>query len=483
LVYVPGSLLYALVGLPYSSVVLLLNIIPFAILGVRHARTQEFIDVQLGEHFESVKALTVLSKTFPVYRFVDILRAVEKVVAGSTLVKRIQSEHGEQLDTVLSGTFYTEQQRRVTPAKLIAKKIDLEREEYFPSDCFWIIDHATAGRLLLRVRFSAYDQSTCLELASATTDTAQSVLEEIVELAAKESIYRNRTLEVYFEAEVKDSDGDTTSPARVDLLFKKEEHVVDGDIILDDGVRQVLERNVVDYHRRRQLLRQVGLPGKKAVLLFGPPGTGKTHTCRYLATRLAPITTLIVAGHALLHVRSVCNIARMLQPSLIVLEDVDLVFTDRNITPFSTVLGELMDQLDGFERGDELLFVLTTNSIERIESAIKDRPGRVSQCIFIAPPPPKLRKRYLQSLLQPFDCDKLDFDRLVNKTEGATQAFIQELVRRAVQVATESLQEAPKRLSLVDEDFKVALLEMTSSGGKAGSSIVGFRANGEQRAN
>jgi hypothetical protein len=54
------------------------------------------------------------------------------------------------------------------------------------------------------------------------------------------------------------------------------------------------------------------------------------------------------------------------------------------------VLGEFIDQLDGFGDTDE-----------RIESAIKDRPGRVSQCIYFGPPSATLRRRYLDALIQP----------------------------------------------------------------------------------
>ena len=57
------------------------------------------------------------------------------------------------------------------------------------------------------------------------------------------------------------------------------------------------------------------------------------------------------------------------------------------------MLGEFIDQLDGFGDTDQVIFILTTNAIERIESAIKDRPGRVSQCVYFGPPSAALRQR------------------------------------------------------------------------------------------
>ena len=56
-----------------------------------------------------------------------------------------------------------------------------------------------------------------------------------------------------------------------------------------------------------------------------------------------------------------------------------------------------MDQLDGFTEDEEVLFILTTNAIDRVEQAIKDRPGRVNQCLYFGLPAPALRKLFLRA--------------------------------------------------------------------------------------
>jgi hypothetical protein len=88
-----------------------------------------------------------------------------------------------------------------------------------------------------------------------------------------------------------------------------------------------------------------------------------------------------VAGNALLQVRSVFHLARMLQPSLVVLEDVDLIFSSREINLYSSVLGELLNQMDGLRPHEDVGVVLTTNAIDRVEAAIRLpfllRPTRV----------------------------------------------------------------------------------------------------------
>ncbi len=124
---------------------------------------------------------------------------------------------------------------------------------------------------------------------------------------------------------------------------------------------------------------------------------------------------------------------------------------------------------------NKIIFILTTNSIERVETAIRERPGRISQCIYFGPPTAELRQKYLASLLEPYDLSALDISEIVAKTEGVTQAFIKELVYRAVQFSSErSSASAADNLNLKNKDFDDALTEMRKSAGNAGEAIIGF---------
>ena len=134
-----------------------------------------------------------------------------------------------------------------------------------------------------------------------------------------------------------------------------------------------------------------------------------------------------------------------------------------------------MDELDGFSSEDHIIFILTTNAIDRVEEAIRERPGRISQCISFSPPGPELRRLFLESMLAPFDCTHLNMNNLISKTHGVTQAFLKELVSRTVQIATESQLAGAQHLALSNENFQVALDEMKGSAGQSGEKILGFR--------
>jgi SpoVK/Ycf46/Vps4 family AAA+-type ATPase len=164
----------------------------------------------------------------------------------------------------------------------------------------------------------------------------------------------------------------------------------------------------------------------------------------------------------------------------VLLEDVDLVFAHRENNAYNTVLGEFIDQLDGFGETDQIIFILTTNAIERIEAAIKDRPGRVSQCVYFGPPSAPLRRRYLDSLLRPYDAASVDVQRLVSQTDGVSQAFLKELVFRAVQLASIENGHNGGALGLIDQHFDTALHDMTVGSGRTAHRIIGFRMDGDR---
>jgi SpoVK/Ycf46/Vps4 family AAA+-type ATPase len=250
--------------------------------------------------------------------------------------------------------------------------------------------------------------------------------------------------------------------------------VTDADIVLTDEHLKVLQRNVIDLYTRRDILETNGVPARRGVLLHGPPGTGKTFACRFLCHKLDGVTCMFVTGSSLLNVGAIFSFARLLQPAVLFLEDVDLIFATREINLYSTALGDLLDQMDGLRARENISVVLTTNAIDRLEAAIKDRPGRISQCIYMGAPPPAQRGLFLRHQLRDHDAGKVDIDKLVEDSEGATQAFLKEWVYRAIQVACERLSSSQQKAKLHDDDFAIALTEMSRFLDGSDGRIIGF---------
>ncbi len=171
---------------------------------------------------------------------------------------------------------------------------------------------------------------------------------------------------------------DVVSTDGVQLRFLSTPDTGRDDVILPEAVLGRVERHALGVAAHRAALLAAGQHLKRGLLLYGPPGTGKTHTMRYLIAHMPGYTRLMLTGRSLHAIGSVAQMARELAPAVIVLEDVDLVAEDRSFgSGTSPVLFDLLDAMDGAASDADLLFVLTTNRADLLESALAARPGRV----------------------------------------------------------------------------------------------------------
>jgi ATP-dependent 26S proteasome regulatory subunit len=169
-------------------------------------------------------------------------------------------------------------------------------------------------------------------------------------------------------------------------------------------------------------------------------GTGKTHTVRYLSSRLSETTVIILSGPSLGLVGAFGNLARRLAPSVVVLEDVDLVAQERTYGPFgasSPALFELMNEMSGLAADADVAFILTTNRPDALEPALAARPGRVDLAVEIPLPADAERRRLLELYGEGLDLAPADLDEVVLRTSGMTASFFRELLRKATLATVE----------------------------------------------
>jgi ATP-dependent 26S proteasome regulatory subunit len=162
--------------------------------------------------------------------------------------------------------------------------------------------------------------------------------------------------------------------------------------------------------------------------------------------------------------------ARALQPSMVVLEDVDLVAEDRSRgESCNTVLFELLNEMDGLRDDADVLFVLTTNRAEILEPALAARPGRIDLAVELPLPNEEGRHRLLELYARGLTLDGVDFDTLVARTKGASAAFIKELLRKAALLAAAQ----DEAMVVTGAHLDAALAELTE-GRKLSPRILGF---------
>ncbi|TQS42102.1 AAA family ATPase [Cryptosporangium phraense] len=252
------------------------------------------------------------------------------------------------------------------------------------------------------------------------------------------------------------------------ITFHRRPALAPDDIILPDGVLERVRRHVAGVAEHRDRLRAAGQHLKRGLLLHGPPGTGKTHTVRYLLGALPDLTVVLLAGPSIQYVSEAAQMARALQPALVVLEDCDLVAEDRDHYPGSQpLLFAVLEALDGLSDDADVAFLLTTNRVDVLEPALAQRPGRVDLAIEVPLPDTSSRRRLIALYARglPFSVSALD--AAARRSEGTTASFAKELVRRAVLIAAEAGRDAG------DADLAGALDEMLSDAQAITRSLLG----------
>lgn len=425
----------------------------------------------------NIRKYSVFEEVIPSYRYVDYHRALERLAAVSSRALKLEYDSGQfpgNMTSLLEGFSWY----RPVASPQVRVCIGYEEETFLATEVFWLIlgppDHDPGERMIIRLH-SKRNPGVCLEIACKKQEQAAAMFQWLAKEAHAHSIFRGQFIELLYKQSAHDLEEFMHTSNELGVLFKQKPHVTERDIIIEKRLDEVLRRNVFDFFAHRDALHGYGIPRKRALLFYGPPGTGKTHTCRFVHTKLPGITTILVTGESLPYLQDISKFARQLHPCLVLIEDIDLVFSRREINPYGNILGELMDELDGFAPDEEVIFILTTNAIDRVEHAIKDRPGRINQCLHFGMPNAELRRRYLLRYLEAYNIEAVEIDRLVRQTERATQAFLKEYVLRAVQIAAEAAGYQNHRpLPLMTAHFEQAFDELMSHGDPHGHSIMGF---------
>lgn len=277
---------------------------------------------------------------------------------------------------------------------------------------------------------------------------AGTILADLRVLMLEHDVYRGQAITV----EVDPHGGSS-------VAFLERSPMPAADLVLPDGVLDRIERHLVAPTRHRAALVASGRHLSRGLLLWGPPGTGKTHTVRYLTGLLADATIIVLSGGSLGMVGAFAGLAKRLAPSVVVLEDVDLVAQERAFGPFgsSPVLFELLNEMSGLGDDADVAFVLTTNRPDTLEPALAARPGRVDLAVEIPLPDDDARRRLLDLYGRGLDLRLADPEAVVARTAGVTASFIRELLRVAALAAMEA-----GGSTVTDEVLGAALDEMMS---------------------
>jgi len=226
------------------------------------------------------------------------------------------------------------------------------------------------------------------------------------------------------------------------LSFHPRPAMTADDLILPAETITAINRQVVGVARHRDQLLAARQHLKRGLLLYGPPGVGKTHTVRFLTSQLTETTIVQLAGNTLHLIGAACSVARTLQPAMIVIEDVDLIAEERGMHPGEhPLLFQLLNEMDGLAEDADVVFLLTTNRADVLEPALAQRPGRVDQAVVLELPDREARGRLFALYRGTLDVDESRLDAVLARCDGVTASFLKELLRRSAVLAAEAATE------------------------------------------
>jgi hypothetical protein len=441
----------------------------------RRSKTRHTARALLQQHFAplEIDRLVTAGRTFPVTTRVDLQVALEDQFR-SRYPAALRGVHAEYaMETLSIAHLASDGHTPVLVGPLQHEEIDVG--DTMPARCLkqgvWL---ARAGATPFAVVLSPavrYGQpgGVHVEIAVPPDDEAAALsrtfLEEVEALVRRSGSYRGKVLSL----EAQNDYSGRAGAVRVHRLPA----VTRDEIILPERTLRLLERNVHGFIRQRARLHELGLPVKKGLLFYGPPGTGKTHTIHYLASQLPDHTTLLITSEQVGLLDEYFQLARFLQPAMVVIEDVDLIARARESLRGAceeTLLNKLLNEMDGLREDAELLFVLTTNRPDQLEAALASRPGRVDQAIEFPLPDADGRRRLVRLYARDLRVPDVLVETVVARTEGASAAFIKELMRRSAQFSLEAdgngeLQEAHLAAALDEMLFAGGTLNLTLLGG------------------
>jgi SpoVK/Ycf46/Vps4 family AAA+-type ATPase len=241
-------------------------------------------------------------------------------------------------------------------------------------------------------------------------------------------------------------------------------------------VKKRLQAGFLAPLRNPELRRAYGKSLRGGLLLYGPPGCGKTFLAKavagelgaaFLHVSLADVLDMYI-GQSERNVQELFEVARSSAPCVLFLDELDAIGQKRSLTRNSstrTTVNQLLTELDGVGSDNEGVFVLAaTNHPWDVDPALR-RPGRLDRMLLVLPPDREAREAILRTHLRDRPIERIDTARLAKVTDGFSGADLAHLCESAAEMALMDSVESGEVRLITMADFDAALADVRPSTG------------------
>ena len=241
-----------------------------------------------------------------------------------------------------------------------------------------------------------------------------------------------------------------------------------------ENVKQQLKEAVEWPMKSPEVFEKMGIRPPKGILLYGPPGCGKTLLAKAVATE-SGANFIAVKGPEILSkwvgesekaIREIFRRARQVAPAVVFFDEIDSIAPARGFRHDSGVTDRIVNQLlaemDGIQTLKNVVVIGATNRADIIDPALL-RPGRFDRIIYVPPPDKKSRLEILKVHTRKVPlAEDVDLERLATLTEGYSGADLEALVREAVILALrEEFKPRPVSMKYFMEALKIVKPSLT----------------------
>ena len=242
-----------------------------------------------------------------------------------------------------------------------------------------------------------------------------------------------------------------------------------------EDVKRRLHVSFIGPMRSPEITKAYGKSLRGGLLLWGPPGCGKTYIARATAGELGasfigvglPDILTVWFGQSEAHLHELFQTARRNAPCVLFFDEMDALGQRRSNLRYQptmrNVVNQLLAEMDGLDSNNEGIFVLgATNHPWDVDSALL-RPGRFDRAVLVLPPDSQARAAILSAHLRGKPVANVDVRRLAGETEMFSGADLRFLVESATERALEESLATGKVRNVTGDDFRAALRELKPS--------------------
>ena len=237
----------------------------------------------------------------------------------------------------------------------------------------------------------------------------------------------------------------------IGYFLQKQKINIDELLQLPDNASEEVIAEIEHFSEMKDKFVDYGFLYKRGVMLWGPPGSGKTSTIQLLINLFVnKMDGIVIQVQDPGSASEAMNMVRRIEPTrqiLAIMEDIDSLVQDHGESGFLSLL-------DGENQINNVVFVATTNYPQRLDKRFKNRPSRFDTIKYIGMPSAKAREAYLLAKIS--DVTDEELAEYVQKSEGYSVAHLKELViltkcfEYSISDAIERLDDMVKRMPTSD---------------------------------